>query len=284
MLIGNFSIEHLSEGLFELYQDGSMQKIVSPHLRKKSKILHEIYDNLFLQVGVDPILVRGNGAIVLLDSGMGHSLDTKLRDPSISNIITNLEVFDIAPNDVTHVILTHLHHDHAGGLAYADHESRIQSTLPNAKIFVQKSEWEFALESVTENKKTSDAPYQLDNLYRLVSDGQFEFIDEEVYEVIPGIEMIRTGGHTPGHSVVRIKDGGNAAYYFGDLIPNEDYLNFNMIPDADYQVTESRQIKMLLMKQAFLDSAEILFYHSIHLKSGKLTRDPNRQYILSKNS
>jgi len=281
MIIGNFSIEHLSEGQYELYRDGSMQKNVSPHLKRKSKILPELFDDLFIQVGVDPILVRGKDAIVLLDTGLGQSLDTKLRDSSISNIVTNLEVFDISPQDVTHVILTHLHQDHAGGLAYADKDSRIQSTMPNARIFVQKSEWDYALNSVTDSIKTSDLPYQLDNLYRLVSDGQFEFVDQEVFEVIPGIEMIRTGGHTPGHSVIRIKDEGDAAYYFGDLIPNEDYLNFNMIPDADYQVTESRQIKMLLMKQAFLDNAEILFYHSVHLKSGKLTRDPNRQYILS---
>jgi glyoxylase-like metal-dependent hydrolase (beta-lactamase superfamily II) len=284
MIIGNFSIEHLSEGQFELYRDGSMQKNASPHLKSKSKILPDVFDDLFLPVGVDPILVRGNNAVVLLDTGLGQSLDSKLRDPSISNIVTNLEVFDISPYEVTHVILTHLHHDHTGGLAYADNESRIKSTLPNAKIYVQRSEWEFALKSVTENLKSADAPYQLDNLFRLVSDGQFEFVDQEVFEVIPGIEMIRTGGHTPGHSVVRIKDGNDAAYYFGDLIPNEDFLNFNMVPDADYQITESRQIKMLLMKQAFLDNAEILFYHSIHLKSGKLTRDPNRQYILSQRS
>jgi glyoxylase-like metal-dependent hydrolase (beta-lactamase superfamily II) len=284
MIIGNFSIEHLSEGQFQLYRDGSMQKNASPHLPRKSKILPDFYDELYIPVGVDPILVRGHGAVVLLDTGLGQALDSRHRDPSISNIVTNLEIFDLCPEDVTHVMLTHLHHDHAGGLAYADKQSRIQSTLPNARIFVQQSEWEYALECVNENKKTSDVPYQLDNLYRLVSDGQFEFIDQEVVEVIPGIEMIRTGGHTPGHSVVRIKDSGESAYYFGDLIPNEDFLNFNMIPDADYQVTESRQIKMLLMKQAFLDNAEILFYHSIHLKSGKLSRDPNRQYILSQKS
>jgi glyoxylase-like metal-dependent hydrolase (beta-lactamase superfamily II) len=284
MNVGNFIVEHLSEGQFELYTDGSIQKKVSPHLQKKSRLLPELYEELCLPIGVDPILVRGNGSTVLLDAGLGHSLDSKLRDPSISNIVTNLEVFDVSPDQVTHVILTHLHHDHTGGLAYADADSRITSTLPNAKIYVQRAEWDFAVESVTQNVKTADAPYQLDNLYRLVSDGQFEFVDQEVFEVIPGIEMIKTGGHTPGHSVVRIKDSGNSAYYFGDLIPNEDFLNFNMIPDADYQVTESRQIKMLLMKQAFLDNAEILFYHSIHLKSGKLTRDPNRQYVLSPKS
>lgn len=282
MKIGQFNIEHLSEGQFELYGDGSLSKTDAPHKKRSSGVPAELYDDLFIPVGVDPILVRGNGATILLDAGLGIGLDTKKRDPSISNILTNLEVFEVDPTEVTHVLLTHMHHDHVGGLAYANNQSRITSTLPNAKILAQRSEWEYAVDCVNEKRKNSDVPYDLDNLYRLVADGQIEFVDQDHFEVIPGIELIRTGGHTPGHQIVRIRDGEQTAYYFGDLIPNEEFLNFNMIPDADFEVTDSRQIKMLLMKQAFLESADILFYHSVHLKSGRLTRDPNRQYILSK--
>jgi glyoxylase-like metal-dependent hydrolase (beta-lactamase superfamily II) len=285
MTIGSFDIEHLSEGQFDLFRDGSLQKNTTSTKKKQKKaLLPDFYNELFVPVGIDPILVQGNGSVILLDTGLGFGLDSKKRDPNKSNIVTNLEVFGLHPDQVTHVVLTHLHSDHTGGLAHADTQSRITSTLPNARIYVQRAEWEFAVASVNEQVRTSDAPYELDNLYRLVTNGQFEFVDDETFEVVPGLEMIRTGGHTPGHSIVRIRDGGKAAYYFGDLIPNEDYLNFNMVPDADYEVTESRQIKMLLMKQAFLDDAEILFYHSVHLKSGKLTRDPNRQYILTQRS
>ncbi|HAC16133.1 MAG TPA: hypothetical protein DCE78_09355 [Bacteroidetes bacterium] len=282
MKVGEFSIEHLSEGQFELFNDGSLIKTDAPHKKKSSKLASELYEELYLPMGVDPILVRGKGATVLLDAGLGIGLDTKKRDPAISNIITNLEIFEVDPSEVTHVILSHMHHDHTGGLAYADKNSRITSTLPNAKIIAQRSDWEFALTCINENIKYSDVPYELDNLFRLVADQQIEFIDQENMEIIPGIEIIRTGGHTPGHQIVRIRDAGETAYYFGDLIPNEEFLNFTMIPDADVEESDSRQIKMLLMKQAFLESAQVLFYHSVHLKSGKLTRDPNRQYVLSK--
>lgn len=280
MNIGEFTVEHLSEGHFELFQDGTFLKKDAPEILKRRQQEDTLYRSLYLSVGIDPILVKGHGATLLLDTGMGIGLDMKHRDPAISNIITNLEVFETDPSEVTHVVLTHLHSDHTGGLAYVDERSRIRSTLPNAQIIVQRKEWEFALEMIEFPNELSDARYELDNLYRLVSDGQITFIDQDVSEPVPGIELIRTGGHTPGHQIVRIKSAGDTAYYFGDLIPNEDYLGFRMMPNADVETTESRQIKMLLMKQAHLEMADVLFYHSVHLKAGKLTKDMNRQYTI----
>lgn len=282
MQIGKFSIEQLSEGQFELYKDGSLLKKSAPNISRKHNPDDELYPNLFYDVGIDPILIQSNGYNILLDSGLGQGLDVKRNNPNISNIRTNLEIFGIAPEDITHVILTHLHHDHTGGLSHSDGSSKVTSTLPNAEIIVQRKEWEFAVEMVSETNELSDVPYRLDDMYRLVTNGQFRFIEDTNFELIPGVELIRTGGHTPGHQIVRIRDGAQAAYYFGDLIPNEDFLSFRMVRNADVDVTVSRQIKMLLMKQAFLESADILFYHSVHLKHGKLDRDPNRQYVIKK--
>lgn len=280
MKIGKFTIEHLSEGHFELYNDGSLVKKDSPNLRRKANATSELYDAFYENIGIDPILIRSDDNIILLDAGLGQGLDTKKRNPNISNIVTNLEVFDLEPEDVTHVVLTHLHQDHTGGLAYADSSSKIVTTLPNATIYVQKKEWDFALEMIDEKNELADLTFNLDNLYRMVSNGQIYFIEDDNFEIVPGVDTIRTGGHTPGHQIVRIRDSGETAYYLGDLIPNEEFLNFTMLDNADVDVVETRQIKMLLMKQAFLESAEILFYHSVHLKSGKLTKDPNRHYVL----
>jgi glyoxylase-like metal-dependent hydrolase (beta-lactamase superfamily II) len=280
MNIGKFSIEHLSEGQFEIYHDGTLSKKESPSVRRKIDPSDELFPDLFTNVGIDPILVRSDDTIILLDAGLGQGLDEKRKNPRISNIRTNLEIFDIRPEDVDHVIISHLHHDHVAGLTHGNNTSAIKSTLQNAKIWVQRSEWEFALEMLSVPNELSDVPYQLDDLYRLVSDGQIHFVDDAHFEVVPGVELIRTGGHTPGHQIVRIKDDGKTAYYFGDLIPNEQFLNFKMMRNADVDVTESRQIKMLLMKQAFHESAEILFYHSVHLKHGKLEKDLSRHYVL----
>lgn len=282
MKIGKFSIEHLSEGQFQIYNDGSISKKPEPTINRQQDPPEEFYYDLYTDVGIDPILVESDDAVVLLDAGLGIGLDKKTLNPNISNISTNLEIFGYSPNDVDHVIISHLHYDHVAGLTHGDGVSAVKSTLPNAQIWVQKKEWDFALSMVEETNALSDVPYQLDDLYRLVSDGQIRFISESRKEIIPGIEVIRTGGHTPGHQIVRLRDEDKIAYYFGDLIPSEHYLNFRMIKNFDVEHTESRQIKMLLMKQAYHEKAEILLYHSVHLKHGKLTKDPNRLYTIEK--
>ncbi|MCH8496363.1 MAG: MBL fold metallo-hydrolase [Balneolales bacterium] len=279
----HFSFEHLSEGQFDLYPDGSLLKSEQASVLGNSRLDNELYLSLSTSVGIDPILVSGNGTHVLLDAGLGLGLDHKSANPNISNIRTNMEIFDVSPSDIDHVVLSHLHHDHIAGLTYTDNQSRIQATLPNATIWVQRKEWNHALEAIDTGNDTSDMPYQLDDFYRLVADGRVQFLDEGTTEIIPGIEAIRTGGHTPGHQIVRIRNNDQLAYYFGDLVPNEHYLGFKMMKDIDLEITESRQIKVLLLKQAYHDNADILFYHSVHLKHGKLTKDTNRHFVLKSN-
>jgi glyoxylase-like metal-dependent hydrolase (beta-lactamase superfamily II) len=280
MILGNFSIEQLSEGQFELYGDGSLVKKTAVSVSLNESFVRELLPELYQDIGIDPILVHHQGDLVMLDAGLGEGLDLKRENRNISNVRTNLEIFGYAPSDVNHVILSHLHHDHIAGLTYADEHASVRSTFANATIWVQRKEWEFALESVGKQNALSDIPYQLDDFYRLVADGQIRFLEDSHTQILPGLDVIRTGGHTPGHQIVRIRDNGKSAYYLGDLVPNENFLGFRMMRNADAEVTESRQIKMLLLKQAFHENAEILFYHSVHLKSGRLARDPERQFIL----
>lgn len=280
MSTGIFRIEHLSEGQFDLFTDGSLVKNHQASTVRRAIGSDELWSELSQEIGIDPILVSQGDTHILLDTGLGLGLDAKSANPGVSNIRTNLEIFDLQPEDIQHVVLTHLHHDHIAGLTFTDSRSRIQATLPNATIWVQKSEWEFALSLLDERHDSGDLPYKLDDFYRLVADGRVQFIEKPVQQIVEGVDAIRTGGHTPGHQIVRLRNSGHSAYYFGDLIPNEHYIGFRMVPDGDVDITESRQIKMLLLKQAHLEDAELLFYHSVHLKHGKLTKDSNRQFVL----
>jgi glyoxylase-like metal-dependent hydrolase (beta-lactamase superfamily II) len=275
--------EHLSEGQFDLYTDGSLVKNELASTVRRAIGTDEILNGFSQEIGIDPILISSNDTHTLLDAGLGFGLDARSTNPHVSNIRTNLDIFELQPEQIHNVVLTHLHHDHIAGLTYTDENARIKPTLPNATIWVQKTEWEHALAAIEIRQESGDIPYQLDDFYRLVADGMVRFIEKPVQRITERIEAIRTGGHTPGHQIVRIKESGKTAYYFGDIIPNEHYLGFRMVPDADYNITEARQIKMLLLKQAHLEEAELLFYHSVHLKHGKLTKDINRQFVLDSN-
>lgn len=269
MKLGAIIVEQLSEGNFEVTQSGSIT-------RSKPSAKQSDYSAL---VGIDPLVVIHEGEITLVDAGIGLGLDAKGHTDRLSNLRTNLGVFGIDYRDVKQVVLTHLHYDHMAGLSLTDSAQTTTSTLPNATIYVHRTEWEFALEQI-EGKQGPGIGYDLDDFYRLVADGKVVFLEDDYTRITAHVEAIRTGGHTPGHMIVRISDGQDIGYYFGDLVPNEVFLHAG-VKGNDVDPVESKGLRMFWLKQAYEDKAWIFFYHSIKHKLGRLERDRNRQFVLS---
>lgn len=274
MNIGGFRIEQLSEGVFEVSSGGSIQKARDQQKKDVSRSDHT-------RVGLDPVLIDTGATCVLLDTGLGMGLDNKEPDKETSNILTNLEIFGYRPDDIKHVVLSHMHYDHAAGISFTDQSNAISATLPNARIHVQRSEWEAALASVEHRPGTQGLGYEPDDLYRLVADDRFVFLEKERQEIIKGITVLRTGGHTPGHQIVRLRNGKELAFFCGDLIPSEAHLNHYVHNKADMDPSRARKARMLLMQQAHRDNATLLFYHSVFKKAGKITKDNNRKFVLT---
>ncbi len=283
MNIGHFIIEQLSEGIFEISEDGVIVKIKSPNQTQKKSIsaVEQFAKRKFSRIGLDPILITNGKYHVLLDAGLGIGLDAKERTSSTSNLLTNLEIFGVAPEDIDYVVLSHLHYEHIAGLSYTDEDFKTHATLPNAKIVVQKDEWNFAIQQSMEKQNNSGLGYEMDEMYRLFADGRIKLIDEEFFSLIHGIDIIKTGGHTPGHQIVRIHNRGDSAYYFGDLIPSEIYLNKSSPTGSDYDVETAQKMKVILLKQAWEEQALLLFYHSLQIKNGRLVKDELRRYSLT---
>jgi glyoxylase-like metal-dependent hydrolase (beta-lactamase superfamily II) len=284
MLIGRFIVEQLSEGLFAIDKDGAFERIpnydeVQDYVQPKVEGLR----STTAVVGIDPILIMDpeTGANILLDTGFGLGLDAGSRLQHGSNLRSNLQIFNLTTEDITHVILTHLHYDHAAGLTYVDENQQTQLTLPNAKVYVQQREWEHALETVKNEVQVPGAGYDLDELYKVAAEGQFQFITEDQLELMPGLTMYWTGGHTPGHQIVRLSDDGELAYYLGDLLPSDAHLNHYAMQQLDIHPEHAKEIKYRLMQKTWREEATLLFYHSHHHKFGKLKRDEHRKYVLN---
>ena len=271
MKLGTFTIEQLSEGNFEITASGSIQRSDPTQPPGEPSSL----------VGIDPILIIQGQTITLLDAGIGLGLDARGFSTRLSNLHTNLGVFGISADQVNQVILTHLHFDHIAGLSLTDQHQQTVATLPNATIYVHQKEWEFALEQILESPQASPGiGYDLDEFYRLVADQKVVFLTSDYTKISEGIEVIRSGGHTPGHLIVRLSSEGEIGYYFGDLIPNELFLNVRPIGN-DLDPIESRGLRMIWLKRAYEEKAFIFFYHAIKHKFGRLVRDRNRQFTLS---
>lgn len=278
MNIGSLEIELLSEGIFEIYKNGTFQKVEAEVItgRKQEHDLPTSYS----AVGIDPILIKNGKQLILLDTGLGWGLDHRSSYLHVSNLKTNLEIFGLSPEDITHVILSHLHYDHAAGSTYVDEHAHTQLTLPNAHYYVQKIEWHYAIEQAENTNTYYGEYYLMDELYKLYAAEKLVLLTEQHIELLPGIHLIRTGGHTPGHQIVKLQSNGETGYYLGDLVPNETHLN-HYFSKIDQNPIQTKKAKTLILQQALKEHAHLIFYHSISAKAGRLKLDTNNQYTLS---
>lgn len=264
MRVGRFRIEALSEGHFRFHSDGSLEK--------PSHIVSGDHD--FDIVGIDPMLVSDGDTHILLDAGIGMGLDAGSPAPGVSNLRTNLEIFDLRPEDISHVVVSHLHYDHVAGLSHTGPDHKTHTTLPNATVWVHEWEWDHAVASHGRPTGLQDMGYQIDDLLRLKADGRMRTFAGETWELIPGITLLKTGGHTPGHVITRLRDAGESAYYLGDLVPGEPWVADRIFRRYDHDPVQAAHMRSHLLRQAYREKALLLLYHELFSRMGRLVRQP----------
>lgn len=289
MKLGSFHIEQLSEGPFRIYEDGTIRRPPNrptPPAEDRDKpeqLLEKMGRRDGFRIGIGPILVSRGNCHILLDAGLGWGLDAGSEHRDVSNVKTNLDIFGLRPRDITHVILSHLHYDHAAGISWTDGENRTRPTFPNAKCYLQRREWEAALEAYGSERELAGAGYDLDEVFRLMADGRLELLETVEREIVPGVRVLRTGGHTAGHQAVHVKDGNSHFWYLGDLLPDDSQLNHYAMQDRDTDPLRAKKRKLQLLKKIHGHGGLLLFYHSLHAKSGTLLKDKEQRYVLQEN-
>lgn len=162
------------------------------------------------------VVVRSGDQTILVDAGLG--IDPDLNLPRAGQLIKRLEAAGIDLGSVTDVVLTHMHMDHVGGLLVEGVKERLRKDL---RIHVAAAEvkfWEAPdFSHVSMPPGFPDALRAAAKRFSTEYQSQLRLFDEE-YEVAPGVVVSRTGGHTPGHSVVRVASGGDKLMFAGDAV------------------------------------------------------------------
>ena len=196
------------------------------------------------------VVARINGRVILCETGIGSKLSEKraqqvaLREPE--GLLHALRRLGVQPDEVAAVVTTHLHWDHAGGLTRRDELGGLQLTFPRAKHFIQRSEWDFALEPDVRSR----ASYVVDDFTPL-ADGHkaVEFLDGDA-EVLPGVQIRHVGGHTPGSQVLILRSGELACAVTGDLVCQTPHLRVPWNMAADLEPLRVFQQKSQLFEEA----------------------------------
>jgi glyoxylase-like metal-dependent hydrolase (beta-lactamase superfamily II) len=200
-----------------------------------------------LDWALNVLVVRSGEQTILVDAGLGGQFP---GFPRTGHFPTRLEAAGIGLASVTDVVLTHMHMDHIGGLLAEDVKSRLR---PDLRIHVSEAEVNFW--KSPDFSRTS-MPSPVPDVLRSTAN---QFVNEyggklrtfgETYDVAPGVVVKRTGGHTPGHSVVRLTSGDDRLTFVGDAIFQVGFDHPDWHNGFEHDPEEAVRVRIRLLQEA----------------------------------
>jgi glyoxylase-like metal-dependent hydrolase (beta-lactamase superfamily II) len=200
-----------------------------------------------LLVEVQPFLLISSEDVIVIDAGLGFTKHGTLQ------IHSNLAANGINPGDVTKVLMSHLHKDHAGGMSMEQDGKRVPA-FPKATYYVQKKELEYALQP---------SPSYIREEIEFLQDAPFvKLLDGD--GVIDGyIKYELTGAHSPFHQVFTLVDGGERVFYGGDDAPQLQQMKSRFVAKYDYDGKKCMELRQKWWKEGEQEKWTFLFYHDV---------------------
>ncbi|MBI3750440.1 MAG: MBL fold metallo-hydrolase [Chloroflexi bacterium] len=230
------------------------------------------HDHRLLQA-LNCLMVETPAGRVLIETGIGERVTDKVREMrgyEGTPIVPAMRAAGFDPATVDVVAMSHLHFDHAGGLLLASGEK----AFPRARIVAQRSEWQIALDDNARIVASYDQPE-----IRLVSAwGEESQVEGEV-TLLPGVSVVRTGGHSAGHQAIVVRGSGRGARtlaFFGDLGMRPWSANPRWVTAFDDFPLDSVAVKGELFARAAADAWLICLSHEPKTPVGRLTPDRDR--------
>ncbi|MCK9410250.1 MAG: MBL fold metallo-hydrolase [Bacteriovoracaceae bacterium] len=256
MKIGNYTLTSIETGRFSL-DGGAMFGVVPWIFWSKTNPPDE---RMRITLASRCLLIRGEGKIILVDTGNGSKWNDKVKDiyrldNSQFALETSLFEHGVKPEDVTDVILTHLHFDHCGGSTKMV-DGTLVPTFPHAVHYVQKAHWD-----LSQNPSDRDrASFMKDDFMVLYERGMFKFTEGE-QEIFPGISVVVCNGHTVAQQLPKITDGITTVLFCCDLVPTTSHIPMPYVMGYDLRPLGTLEEKKRILTQAEREGWILFFEH-----------------------
>lgn len=262
MTIEDIEIHALPEGNFAVGED----KIFYPH------DLGEPLPAGKLLVAINPFLVKTPEDIILIDTGLGEMAENH----DISTLIGHLNAHGVDREDVTKVLLSHLHFDHIGAtICSADANDGLPfPTFPNATYYAQQREC-----GSNYGKRSAEAR---DRIVEVLTDyGAIEWLHEDEGWIDDRIQYRVSKGHTEYHMVFYLWSNGKCVVYGGDELPQPNQINRKFFAKYDFDAKEAQREREFICQEALSKEQLLLFYHSTTAPAAYLSgHDEKLGYII----
>jgi glyoxylase-like metal-dependent hydrolase (beta-lactamase superfamily II) len=243
---------------------------VVPRMMWGGLVVDEIdHDHRLLQA-LNCLLIETPAGRVLVETGIGDRISEKgraMRQYEGVWILPALENAGFAPDTVDAIVVSHLHYDHAGGVLQADGSL----AFPRAKLVAQRAEWEIAMDLNPRLIASYDQPE-----LRLIRDLGMQSASDGDVEILPGVSVFATGGHSAGHQGVIVRGRDQTVAFFGDLAMRPWNSNPKWVSAFDDFPLDSVAVKEDLFSRAAAEEWTIVLSHEPVHPVGRILRDRDR--------
>ena len=263
-----WNIKIIETGLFKL-DGGAMMGSVPKILWNKTNPSDELNR---IALSMRCLLLDNGNDVVLIETGIGNKNNQKFIDmfciaQSSFPLKDGLKKHGYDLEDITHVILTHLHFDHAGGATYFDGIDIIP-TFPNAEYIISETNWD---SGINPNPKDR-ASYLIENFEPIEARGQLRLVkdNEQIMDTIEGLAFY---GHTTGQQLIKITVDNDSLIFCSDLIPLKSHLKIPWIMGYDLNAMKTLEEKTLFLEEASRKKWLLFFYHDPNTVAVRIEKD-----------
>ena len=266
--IGDCELRPLSDGFFGL--DGGAMFGVVPRVLWQQTNPPDPSNRI--RLALRPLLITTPKDRILVDTGVGRKYGDRFNrmfnvDDS-DEVARSLARHGLGPDDITIVVHTHLHFDHAGGTTGLDGTGRPVPRFPHARHLVQADEWHDA----THPNRRTQGSYRADDFMPVAEAGLIEQVQGDT-DLGFGVRLIQTGGHTRGHQIVLVQGPSRTAVYWSDLIPTCSHVRIPYIMGYDLFPLVTMEQKEKLIARAAAERWLCFFEHDPETVAGVLEAD-----------
>lgn len=254
--IGPYQLHTIETGRFAL--DGGAMFGIVPKTLWERRLPPDARNRVPLHMRA--LLLEGDGRVILVDNGLGDKYDAKFADiyavdQQVHDLSSSLRRAGFTEEDVTDVVLTHLHFDHCGGSTRREGE-RVVPAFPGATFHVQRAHWEWALHPNVREQ----ASFLEENLAPLASSGQLHLVDGPG-TLFPGLELLTVNGHTEAQQLVKVSGPEGTLVYVADLLPTAAHLRSAWVMAYDVRPLVSLEEKARFLEEAAGGGWQLFFEH-----------------------